>query len=197
MLSRSWRTTPRPRVRRSGLFSAKTKRGRTSPMIRAYSFQRPLRSPVIPAPLPAAEMSWQGNPPLMTSTFPRQGLPSKVQTLSQIGNRSRCPSRCRSSTRSRGYFSSSQAHTVFHPRSRLASSPPPAPLKSANSFIYAFRREEKSPLSPFGSRRPIEITLRPRLQRCRPGHRWGSTDRRSSSPACRAILGRAPHACRR
>jgi hypothetical protein len=47
-------------------------------MILAISTHIPERSPVIPAPFPAADMSWQGKPPDTTSTIPRHGFPSKV-----------------------------------------------------------------------------------------------------------------------
>jgi hypothetical protein len=47
-------------------------------MTRAISTQSPDRSPSIPAPFPAALMSWQGKPPETTSTRPRHGRPSKV-----------------------------------------------------------------------------------------------------------------------
>jgi hypothetical protein len=40
-----------------GLFSATIQLGRVRPMIRAYSFQSPLRDPPMPTPLPADEMS--------------------------------------------------------------------------------------------------------------------------------------------
>jgi hypothetical protein len=45
-------------------------RGRHSSMRRRYSLQSPDRSPASPAPLPAVLMSWQGNPPAITSTGP-------------------------------------------------------------------------------------------------------------------------------
>src|SRR5690606_31894658 len=92
--ARSARTTPSPLEVSIGEFSTQTKRGRTSRMILLNSLQRPERDPVIPAPFPAALMSWHGNPPHTTSTSPRQGLPSKVRTSSQIGNFGRIPSRC-------------------------------------------------------------------------------------------------------
>ena len=78
-----------------GEFSTKTKRGRTSPTIRAISRQSPDRAPSIPAPLPAALMSWHGKPPETTSTMPRHGRPSKLHTSLQIGKGSRLPSFCR------------------------------------------------------------------------------------------------------
>ena len=117
------------RVRSSGEFSAKTKRGRISPMSRAYSFHKPERSPAIPAPLPAALMSWQGNPPQRMSTVPLQGRPSRVQTSSQIGNSGKIPSRCRASSTSRGYRSISHAPIGVCPSKRSARIPPPAPAK--------------------------------------------------------------------
>lgn len=56
-------------------------------MIRAISRHIPLRSPSIPAPFPAALMSWHGNPPDTTSTIPRHGLPSKVSLCPINGSR--------------------------------------------------------------------------------------------------------------
>ena len=50
----------------------------------------------------ATETSWHGNPPLMTSIFPRHGFPSNVRTSSQIGNLGRIPSACRCNKTLRG-----------------------------------------------------------------------------------------------
>jgi hypothetical protein len=118
-----------------GEFSTKTRRGRTSPTIRANSRHSPLRSPPIPAPLPAQEMSWQGKPPHTASTRPRQGFPSKVRTSSQMGNLGRMPSRCRWSNTDRQYASISTAHTQVCPRSIPPRIPPPAPANRCSSFI--------------------------------------------------------------
>src|SRR5690606_37235731 len=90
--ARSPTTLPSPRVVSAGLFSTHANRGRTSPMIRAISVHIPDLSPSIPAPVPAVEISWQGNPPETTSTSPRQGRPSNVRTSSQIGKGERSPS---------------------------------------------------------------------------------------------------------
>ena len=92
--AKSSRTTPSPLVRSRGEFSAKTKRGRISPMSLAYSFQSPERSPVIPAPLPAALMSWQGNPPQRTSTVPLQSVPSNSRMSPKVGKNGKTPSAC-------------------------------------------------------------------------------------------------------
>ncbi|CAA6832068.1 Uncharacterised protein [Acinetobacter baumannii ATCC 17978] len=78
-----------------GEFSTNTYLGRTSPIIRAISDQSPERSPSIPAPFPADEMSWHGKPPDITSTIPCHGFPSKVVMSDQIGKASRIPSFCR------------------------------------------------------------------------------------------------------
>lgn len=131
---KSLRTMSSPRVRKSGEFSAKTNLGRTSSIILAYSFQSPERFPPIPAPPPAELMSWQGNPPQTTSTAPRQGFPSKVQTSSQMGNLGSTPSRCRCSKTCLGYSSISTAQTVECPRSCPPRIPPPAPANKCSSF---------------------------------------------------------------
>lgn len=55
--ARSLMTTASPLETRSGEFSTKTNRGRISPMIRAISRHSPERSPSIPAPSPATDMS--------------------------------------------------------------------------------------------------------------------------------------------
>lgn len=67
--SRSSRTSESQRCLPDATFSTTTQFGRSSPMIRRNSNQRPERVPsLIPAPLPAEETSWQGKPPQMTST---------------------------------------------------------------------------------------------------------------------------------
>lgn len=43
-------------------FSTSTNRGRTMRMILSISYQRPDLDPCRPAPLPAGDMSWQGEP---------------------------------------------------------------------------------------------------------------------------------------
>ena len=113
--AKSPRTTSSPRTVSIGEFSTNANLGRTSQMMRANSFQSPDLSPVIPAPAPADDMSWQGNPPETTSTIPRQGLPSKVQTSSQIGKGGRSPSFCRATSTLAGYGSISTAQTVSQP----------------------------------------------------------------------------------
>jgi hypothetical protein len=67
--AKSPRTRP-SRIRRSNsaTFSTMTKRGRSSPIRRAYSRHRPLRASCSPERSPASDMSWQGNPPQMQST---------------------------------------------------------------------------------------------------------------------------------
>ena len=110
-----------------------TQVGRTSPTMRAISFQSPDFSPLIPARRPSGEMSVQGNPPAMTSTCPRQGFPSNVRTSSQIGKGSSAPSSCRAMRTCRQYSSSSTAQTVRHPHSIPPSTPPPEPAKRCSA----------------------------------------------------------------
>ena len=78
ILAKSPRTRPSPLEVSIGEFSTNTNLGCTSQMILAISRHIPLRSPSMPAPPPAAEMSWHGKPPDTTSTIPRHGFPSKV-----------------------------------------------------------------------------------------------------------------------
>src|SRR5580693_4258453 len=82
--AKSPRTVPMPRTRRALTFSTMTMSGRSSPTSRAYSRQRPLRSPARPPPFPARLMSWQGNPPQMTSTSPTSA-PLRARTSSKRG----------------------------------------------------------------------------------------------------------------
>ena len=132
---RSPRTRSSPRVTSIGLFSTKTYLGRTSPTTLAMCAHIPDRFPLIPTPFPAAEMSWHGKPPDMTSTMPRHGLPSKVCMSSQIGKGGKNPSFCLAHSTLAGYGSHSTAQTVRHPSSFPASMPPPAPANRASSFI--------------------------------------------------------------
>lgn len=121
---------------RSGEFSKKTKLGRTSPIMRCISNQSPLLLPLIPFPLPATEMSWQGNPPVMMSMCPHHSLPLNVRMSSQIGNGRNIPSLCLRRRMSLANWSISTAQTVCHPRIWLPRMPPPAPAKRASSLSF-------------------------------------------------------------
>lgn len=59
--------SPFPPLRSLATFSSKTHLGRRTRTIRTASQNKPLRLPRIPAPLPAHEISWHGNPPHTTS----------------------------------------------------------------------------------------------------------------------------------
>ena len=63
---RSCKTMVSPLERRADTFSAIAHFGRTSLMSRNISFHKPERSPMMPTPFPAVDISWQGNPPVMT-----------------------------------------------------------------------------------------------------------------------------------
>ena len=54
-----------PRIVSAPTFSAMTYLGRIPRITLSISNQRPLRLPLIPAPLPAVLISWQGNPPVI------------------------------------------------------------------------------------------------------------------------------------
>ncbi len=122
-----------------GEFSTKTKRGRTSHTIRNISRQRPERAPSIPAPLPASDKSWQGNPPQTMSAIPFHGLPSKVVTSSQMGKGGRIPSRCRWMRHFLAYGLISTAQTGACPRRIPPRIPPPQPANRCSSFIRLVR----------------------------------------------------------
>lgn len=131
---RSPRTVPIPRPSKLATFSTMMNCGRTSPMIRRYSSQRPDRAPLMPDRFPAVEMSWHGNPPQMTSmsVIPSRRRVSALssRTSSYIGT----PGQCLDSTR-RQKGSISQNATVSNPPVR--SSPrenPPMPLKRSSVF---------------------------------------------------------------
>lgn len=98
MRARSPRILASPLLTSRGEFSRNANSGRTSLIIRCISRQRPERAPSMPAPFPAAEMSWHGKPPDTTSTRPRHGRPSKVRTSSQTGKGGSKPSFCRASS---------------------------------------------------------------------------------------------------
>lgn len=96
--ARSPRTLASPLPTSRGEFSRNANFGRTSLIIRCISRQSPERAPSMPAPFPAAEMSWHGKPPDTTSTRPRHGRPSKVHTSSQTGKGGSRPSFWRASS---------------------------------------------------------------------------------------------------
>src|SRR5574343_44735 len=66
---RSHSTLSNPRIIRAGLFSMMMYLGLTSPIILNISPHKPLLCPLIPSFVPLFEMSWQGNPPLIMSTY--------------------------------------------------------------------------------------------------------------------------------
>lgn len=137
--AKSASTRSSPLVVSIGEFSTTTSMGLTSRMIRAISTQSPLRSPSIPAPAPHWLMSWHGNPPVMTCTWPRHGLPSNVRTSSQIGNAGSKPSRCLSSRICLAPASNSTAQAVRHPSSFAARMLPP-PLQKVPAHSFSARK---------------------------------------------------------
>ena len=124
------RTSPSPRAARAATFSTTTIRGASSRTIRANSNHRPLRAPARPAPLPAVETSWQGNPPQRMSTGAAVSLPRDRTSSCRTAS-----GQCRARTR-RHHSCCSHCHVVSasNPPSRRAlsrpSSSPPIPAKS-------------------------------------------------------------------
>ena len=131
--ARSPRTTPIPRLSNAATFSTTTNRGRSSRMIRAYSFQSPLRSPSMPTRFPASLMSWHGKPPQRTSTRSRLAAPH-----SRTSRKRRTRGQCFSST-----WIASSLISICHlhcipARSNPRSKPPPPANKLPNvsgSFV--------------------------------------------------------------
>ena len=113
-------------------------------MTRRYSNHNPLRAPDRPAPRPAADISWQGNPPQMTSssrwalrsanTSPSSGLSArKVVTSSHTGRLGK------RAWRMLAWKSSiSTAHTGVMPWRTSARSPPPPPAKRCTEYFGVF-----------------------------------------------------------
>jgi hypothetical protein len=102
-------------------------------MIRHSSRQRPERLPEMPSPLPAWLMSWQGNPPQITSANPLGAL--SVVTSSKHGTPGQCFAR---TFLQKG--SISQNAIVLNPPVRSSpSEKPPMPLnKSMTVSIHDF-----------------------------------------------------------
>ena len=110
-------------------------------MTRRYSNHNPLRAPDRPAPRPAADISWQGNPPQMTSSSrwalrsannsPSAGLSArKVVTSSHTGRLGK------RAWRMLAWKSSiSTAHTGVMPWRISARSPPPPPAKRCTEYF--------------------------------------------------------------
>lgn len=110
-------------------------------MTRRYSNHNPLRAPDRPAPRPAADISWQGNPPQMTSssrwalrsanTSPSSWLSArKVVTSSHTGRFGK------RAWRMLAWKSSiSTAHTGVMPCKTSARSPPPPPAKICTEYF--------------------------------------------------------------
>lgn len=78
-----------PAVSRPRTFSKRTNRGPTSRTTLASSKKRPDRSPLSPAFRPAAERSWQGNPP-MTASTPLKSVPSNSWMSLNFGTVGQC-----------------------------------------------------------------------------------------------------------
>src|SRR6185312_13351825 len=121
---RSPSTTSSPRPRSAATFSTKTYRGRKSLIILWNSFQRPLRLPVIPSPLPATLMSWQGNPPATTSTRERVELLPLLTSVTLLSARGKFLA-----STLRQYGSISTCHLVSNPARSNPRSMPPIPAK--------------------------------------------------------------------
>jgi len=146
--ARSPRTRASPLPTSIGEFSTKTNRGRTSPTIRAMWLHMPDRSPSMPAPFPAALMSWHsyGNPPQMASSLDtpfhiaNASAHSGLSCLSDLisshtGKTGRSPSSCRCSRTRLGYSSISQAPIGVCPRMASARIPPPAPANRCKVYM--------------------------------------------------------------
>lgn len=121
--ARSASTTASPRARRAATFSMRIAFGLISPMIRAYSFQRPDRAPPMPSRLPALEMSWQGNPPQMTSTASRSSPPTFLTSSKRL-----TPGQCFART-SRHHSLTSTCQLTKNPARSSPRSRPPIPEK--------------------------------------------------------------------
>jgi len=123
---------PRSPASRFGTFSTITYLGRISLTSRTISLHSPLRSPLMPDWAPATDKSWQGNPPVITSTDPLNCSPSNSFTSSYIGTSGQCflSTFC-------GNGSISQKATVSKPpvrsRPRLK---PPMPENKSKTFNF-------------------------------------------------------------
>ncbi len=133
--AKSPRTLSSPLPSNAETFYRITYRGRSSPVRRAISDQRPERSPSMPAPFPATLMSWQGNPPVITSTVIPSCLSlSPVNSLTSVycGTSGQCLA-----STLRGYASISQKATVLKPpvRSSPSENPPMPENKSSTCSV--------------------------------------------------------------
>lgn len=109
--SRSWRTDLSPRLMCPGTFSKKHQEGATTLMRSRILGQRCLGS-FSARPFPARLNGWQGYPPTMPSTFPRQGPPLKVLRFVQIGASSKASSSMREARTWAAYASCSTQQTT-------------------------------------------------------------------------------------
>lgn len=128
----------RPLVLMFGEFSRKTIDGRITSIARNSSHTSPDCFPPIPSPVPAHEISWQGNPAAMQSIRPFQGVGSKFR----MSAHSTCISGNHpDSRRTRHRLSSiSIANTDSCPNISEASIPPPPPAKKCPTLIIAATR---------------------------------------------------------
>ncbi|CAM3403695.1 hypothetical protein KIPE111705_06805 [Kibdelosporangium persicum] len=123
--SPSTRWSPPARQRSAATFSSTTSAGRSTRMPATMSVHRPLRVPFsMPTRRPAAEMSWQGNPAVNTSTgaIPRQLMPRISPRLGTLGIRA---------VRICAMCGSESAHHAIRPPPSAASTPrssPPYPV---------------------------------------------------------------------
>src|SRR5262245_18041783 len=99
-----------------------TYRGRSCPTRRAYSNQRPLRVPSIPARFPACDKSWHGNPPASRSTV-SSSLPVSLVISRYLFTSGQCFA---SIFWQNGSFST--CHLQIHPARASPTSIPPIPL---------------------------------------------------------------------
>lgn len=142
---------PRSPARRAVTFSTSRNWGRSSLVIRQSSPHSPLRSACIPPIFPANERSWQGKPPVTTSTeIPSSANRSAVS--SRTSSYCLTLGQCFASTR-RQNGSISQKATVSKPPvlSRPNEKPPMPENKSSTlSFVIHAPHVWGSPLYPTG-----------------------------------------------
>ena len=125
--ARSPRTRPSPRIVSAEEFSTMTNRGRNSRRILAYSAHSPDCSPSMPAPLPAGDMSWQGNPPQIRSTLARLDAPASRTSVTERSALGQCLARF---ARARASVSTCQSVRPLSACSKPYSRPPQPPLNS-------------------------------------------------------------------
>lgn len=140
------RTVSSPRLRSADTFSRKTYLGPTSRTTRRTSNHSPLRSPWMPARLPALLMSWQGKPAQTRSTHPRQGRPSKLVTSPWMGQASSSPSAIRAASTRWQYPSASTATTMRASgmASLIPRSNPPIPVNSERTRMILLPLKPKA-----------------------------------------------------